>query len=397
MDGNIAPLRQAASTPGVVDGYSVSDILLQHSYKQAGHGVQPLLGDAATWTTLLQHATLTARSSIGDAAYAEGHRRIAEQAWHLAAKAADVKGMRRLGWLCTELGRQAEAQRWFHQAIDLGDSAAMLGLGFSLRRYGKTVESLRWIRRAAELEDPAAMVALGFELQRANQLEAETWFKRAASVDNAVAMANLGYLMMQRGDTIGAEYWNRRGAELGNPGAMDNLADLLKSRGQVDEALSWYRRAANRALDLISESPLGYHPWPGEAQDVGVSNAIMDLAELLMERGDLAEAELWFHRIAELGDSRAAAALADLHVQRGELSVANEWLRRAAELAHENLLRNKRTLLSAYGEKAVIRHVRIVESYANHLIGQGDIEAADEWHLRASNHLSSRPQSGETC
>ena len=230
VEGKISALRKIATTPGLVDGYGVSDILLQYSYEQTGHDVWPFLEDERTWMLLLDYSAITARVSIGDTAYAEGRAGAAEYAFRLAAKGGETRGMRGLGWLATDRGRPEEAGHWFQQAIVRGDTTAMLDRAMSLRRFEKFSESLYWMRQAAEHGDSNAMVNLGFELQGMGQSEeAEIWYRRAASLANSLAMTNLGYLLLTRGDAAEAEHWERLGATLGHPGAMGNLALTLRA------------------------------------------------------------------------------------------------------------------------------------------------------------------------
>jgi TPR repeat protein len=390
MEGNIAALRQVLTAPGIVDGYKVSDILLQYSYVPACHEVRSLLSNDRTWTLLQEYAARSVHMGIGDAAYAEGKAETAVLFWRLAAETKDIAAMRRLGWFYTTNQKDLpEARRWFQQAINLGDVAAMASFGDSLERFEESTESLHWIRQAADHGDANAMVSLGLRLQGVGRIdEAETWYRRAASLDNAIAMANLGYLFRQRGDAAEAERWNRLGAALGQPGATSNLAELLKERGELDEALEWFRKGADRAMSLVAERPSYYVPWPGECNDLGVSNAVMGLAELLSERGELAEAELWFRKIAELGDARPAAILADIYDGRGEETQSRRWRKKAAELADANLARNKSSLLNAYGESAVLRHVEIIQDYADYLSSHGEVEMVSEWYLRALTYIT---------
>jgi tetratricopeptide (TPR) repeat protein len=389
-EGGIAALRAVATTPGMIDGYKVSDILLQHSYDENCPVIRPLLDEPKVWVLLLEYAAALAWTGIGDAAYAEGHANVAEQAWKQAADAQDLGGMRRLGWLYTDQGRQDNARQWFEQAIARDDTAAMLGFAFSLQHFEQFDESLSWMRRAAEREDPDAMASLGFELQGMGQVdEAETWYRRATSFDHPLAMANLGYLLYQRdGDTEEAELWTRKAAALGYAGALENLAQTLKKRGQVSEALEWSRKAAERALSLIDENPGRYDdPFPGEATDDGISNSILHLAEHLSELGEVNEAEQWFQKIADIGDGRAASALANLFLERGQPSRAAGWRKKAAESSHALLSQRKHELLCAYGVSSVVRHVHIIQEYAKYLAAQGETEESRTWRQRASEHL----------
>ena len=140
-------------------------------------------------------------------------------------------------------------------------------------------------------------------------------------------------------------------------------------------------------MDLVRERESYFDQWPGEGQDDGVSGAVLGLAELLSERGELAEAKSWFEQVARLGDARAAAALAAIYEEEGEMSDAAEWRQKAAELADANLTRNKASLLTAYGPSAVMRHIEIIRNYADHLTTHDETLAGDNWHKKASAHL----------
>ena len=104
-----------------------------------------------------------------------------------------------------------------------------------------------------------------------------------------------------------AESWGLKAAALGIPGAMHNLGLLYEERGEVAAALTWYRRGAERGYTDVQAGRGGVDPWPGESRDGGISNTILCLAELLERTGQIAEAEHWYRRGAELGDARAAA------------------------------------------------------------------------------------------
>jgi tetratricopeptide (TPR) repeat protein len=168
---------------------------------------------------------------------------------------------------------------------------------------------------------------------------------------------------------------------------MGNLALRLKERGQRSEALEWLRKAADRAISLINETPWICDPWPGEGGDEGISNSILNLAELLSELGEDSEAEQWFQKGTAIGDGRAASALADLCLERGQPSPAARWRKKAAELSYANLSRNKRELLQAYGNPGVQRHIRIIQKYIAYLDDQGNTQAARIWQQRAADHL----------
>ena len=50
-----------------------------------------------------------------------------------------------------------------------------------------------------------------------------------------------------------------------------------------------------------------------------------------MQRGDLAEAEIWWRSAAEAGNTATAAGLGVLLERRGDLAGAETWYRTAAE------------------------------------------------------------------
>ena len=393
VTGDVAPLRRAATRLGAADGYRVSDILVQNSRERTCQIVQPLLDDDGTWTLVLENTATAVWTDIGVAANSEGKKEVAERAWGAAAEDGETRAMRNLGWLLFDRGESAAVRHWFLRAIDLGDVDAMRGFSYVLERFGEWPESIRWTREAAEHGDPPAMVNFGIRLQGMRQFdEAASWFQRAADLGNSVAMNNLGYLLEhRRGDSSGAEIWYRSAAELGQPGAMVNLAIICKGRGQLVDAHFWYRKAAEFAVARIRARPNIFHPWPGEARDEGVSDAIRGLGELLAEMGNTSNAELLLRAIADRGDARAAAALAGLYQTRGDLTGAQSWRQKAAALAHANFIRNKRSLLAAYGEEGVIRHVDIMKEYAADLAAHGYTAKAAEWHDRAAAHRPSPP------
>ena len=317
----------------------------------------------------------------------------AERAWQLAPEFGDSRAMRMLGWLFFDRGEQSEVRRWFQRALDLGDIPAMRGFSYVLESYGDWPESLRWLREAAERGDPAAMVDWGIQLESMGRLdEAETWFRRGADLGEALAMTDLGYLLARRGDQPGAEEWDRRAAALGQPGAMEHLAQMFQARGQLDEAVAWYRKAAEHAMARIHADPETYTAMARRSLRRGcVPNAILGLGGLLAEMGETAEAEQWFRQTAGRGDARAATALADLCFTRGDLTGAGEWRQKAADLAEANLTRNNRSLLAAYGEDGVQRHVQIMEDYADYLASQDDAAGAARWRLRAEGYRPAGP------
>ncbi|WP_449350184.1 tetratricopeptide repeat protein [Streptomyces shaanxiensis] len=395
IEGRIRALRKSVTQPGVLDGFRVSDVLVQHSYAGAAHLVDVLLNRDDIWGALLEHANRSTLASIGRAAEDMGKREIALRAWREGVANDDLWAMALLGSFHARHGDLRQGAEWLRQAADRGHLPAMSSLALCLEEMRAFAESESWLRRAADQGYTPAMVNLGLRLfAGGHQEEGESWYRQAADLGETDAMANLGYQFAKRGDIDQAEEWNRRAAVLGHPGAMENLAVLLRERDESQQALEWYRQGAERALNLLEELPVYFDPWPGESLDQGVSNVVLGLADMLIEQDGSAqaseEAERWFTLIAERGDARAAAALAGLCAARGDMDRSRIWRRKAAELANENLTRNGASLLAAYGEPGVRCHVDIMMNHAARLAEEGDGRGSEEWHAIATRHAVPR-------
>jgi DNA-binding CsgD family transcriptional regulator len=138
--------------------------------------------------------------------------------------------------------------------------------------------------------------------------EARRWLERAAESGHTGAMFNLGLLLAHRTespDLDEARRWWERAAESGNaePGdtdalaAMTQLTRLLLQRGDVEQAEQWARRAADLSGPQLDDD-VGYEPEPKLALEL--TRREHELLRLVAE-------ELTNHEIAErLGISRTA-------------------------------------------------------------------------------------------
>jgi TPR repeat protein len=385
--GDVSAIRPVRTMPGQVDGYRVSDILLQHSQDHDYPDVELLLGDEAIWRLALDHASPSAVAEIALSAYNAEMLSIAQEAWHIAADRGDARAARRLGLLYWEQDQDVAAEMWLRRAVALSSVGAMNSLASWLFEHDQDAEAELLLRHAAaDLGDPRAMVSLGLHLGGSGELqEAERWTRKAAELGNAVAMANLVSQLIGRGAYAEAEQWGLKAAELGSPGAMANLGELYHARGNIDAALTFYRRGAEQGYADVMANPRSFRPWPGESGDQGVSEAILLLANLLNQSGQSAEAQHWYRRGAEVGDARAAAALAAVFDEYGDPTEAAAWRQQAATLARANLARNKATLLAAYGESGVLRHTSIMVAYADDLARRGDEVTAKMWYRQAAS------------
>ena len=109
--GHAAPLTPQAAVPGVIDGYQVSDVLVQYAVSHTsapGH----MLADS-TWLLLIDHATPEACGYIAKVAtpQSQAHQSaITELAFRKAANTKDARVMFNLGLLLSKQGRTSEAE-----------------------------------------------------------------------------------------------------------------------------------------------------------------------------------------------------------------------------------------------------------------------------------------------
>ncbi|WP_238010402.1 tetratricopeptide repeat protein [Dactylosporangium sp. AC04546] len=392
LRGDIRAIRAVRTTIERVDGYRVSDILIQRWEDGDASFVRQMRDDPPTWAAVLDEANASAALSIGRAAYRLDKPEVAERAWLRSAAKGNVDAMVDLGSLYETLDRP-EAREWLEAAARRGDSRGMQRLGGLLAAIGEWDAGLTWLRRGAETGGPEMMAKLGFWLWNrspADEAESEHWYRAAAELGDPLAMTNLGYIVGRRGELAESERWSRMAAERGHVGAMENLATLLRARGEEEEAFDWFRRAAEAGYDNALSVPSSVRRWSSEAGDEGISNAVLGYADLLLSRGASEAAEKWYTNLADLGDARAAERLAKLAARRGDYERAWQEQTRAARLAHDNLRMHWSAILAAYGPDGGAVHVRIITQYAEDLLRRGETEAAALWRERAVGPWASR-------
>jgi hypothetical protein len=307
--GDIAALTPSGSAVGVVDGYRISDILLDRARSdpdldRVTDEVRRLVVERADpgvcWILLAS-------------AHQEGKVDIAEAAGRRGAVAGDVYSLYNLAVLRRERGDDAEAERLYRRAVAAGHVDSMYNLAVLLDERGETAEAELLLRRAEEAGDADAMGMLGdIHLDRGETKQAERHYRRAVDAGLVAARATLAVLLVERGETAEAELLYRRAVEAGDLDALNSLAELLRERGETDEAELLYRRAI----------------------DAGQVAAVNNLAILLTARGDTDEAERLFRRAVAAGQAPALYNLAILLDHRGEAAEAaqlRERFRRAQE------------------------------------------------------------------
>ncbi|MFE1099280.1 tetratricopeptide repeat protein [Nocardiopsis alba] len=301
------------------------------------------VGEAETWYRRAVEAGETdAMNNLGALLMERGEVGEAETWLRRAVEAGETNAMFNLGILLMERGEVGEAETWYRRAAEGGHTDAMFNLGILLEERGEVGEAETWLRRAVEAGGTDAMFNLGILLEERGEVgEAETWYRRAAEAGNTNAMAGLVVLLQEEEKPSEAETWLRRAAENGDTGAMHSLGLLLMERGEIDEAELWYRRSFGiedtndmAGLRLLPvEPPFGEkdpEAWYRRVIEVGGdTDAMVGLGALLMDRGEVGEAETWYRRAAENGSTVSMINLGDLHRDRGEISEAETWYRRA--------------------------------------------------------------------
>ncbi|MGZ4603230.1 MAG: tetratricopeptide repeat protein, partial [Kineosporiaceae bacterium] len=168
----------------------------------------------------------------------------------------------------------------------------------------------------------------------------------------------------------------RASAVAGDAAAMTQLGRLLLDRGRLTEATLWYRRAVEAG-------------GPVERGD-----AWQECADLLLVAGATTHLEAWCRDFAAAGHPGAMLALADLHAARGDVDEEITWLSRCVEAGRtdralrlgrlheeagrgEEALRAYRTAVDA-GEATAARHVA-------RLLGESDPAGAESAYRRAAD------------
>ena len=344
--GGIAPLHAYGKAVGAVDGYQVSDLLVDHASASAvGTGVS-----ISFWGRLIDVATPQACFDIGYGALHADMNTQARSAWERVVEAGDstedqvaaTKTMFNLAGLLETEGDVEGARTWYTRAAEAGHSMAMNNLGFLLRGEGDVEGARLWWIRGAEAGETKAMNNLGRLLSEDGDLgSARMWWTRGAEAGDANAMASLGVLLQGEGDAEGARTWFGRVAEAGDTNAMAGLGLLLQEEGDAEGARTWFALAAEAgdtnamvclgALLRGEGDVEGARTWYTRAAEAGDTNAMNSLGALVARAEDYDAAHMWWTRSAEAGDADAMLGLGALAELMGDVEGARTWYTRAAE------------------------------------------------------------------
>lgn len=336
-----------------------------------------------------QGATERARSEIERLAdvQADGTRLTTEEAERL-----QYLGQRGLAMYLRIGGNNDEAVRHATRALELADNlddgykiarAHELLIGLELRRSNlesarNHVEALQEL--ADERDDPTVeALAIGneahFLLFQGAYSEVRRQLRWALDGDQdlhsdgtaAYALMQLSYVALAENDfelaeaalSSGQEIARDTGLSMGLSGLYARFSHLARKRGDVDSADAYLQRAAEHAADVprldglrlralaLVEQARGNHETAveaaGEATDAATeidepvlkTDTFQTLAQILIRRGDLSEAERFIEQsreTMEAADNRVKLATCDrlmagLELERGNLDAAERFAR----------------------------------------------------------------------
>lgn len=339
--GNVAPLIPQSKLIGRLDGYMISDVLVQYATRD--QRITSQLGAESAWLRLIASASPDACILIARAALLRyGLGDVFAQATLKSANDGDIMSMYNMGALLTDRGETAEADAWFAKATATGDPMALTAVAATFRHRGDKSEAETLLRKAADAGFPRAMIDLSDLLRdEANTAEAESWLRLAVAKGYPPAMSELGMLLHFRGEDSEAEEWTRRAAEAGNLQGIAFLGVLLSQSGRKEDAETWLRKAARFghpiAMTELGSLLLGRgdateaQEWWRRSASAGEYRAMAYLGAQLKERGQEAEAERLWRQAADGGNPMGAHNLGVLFYERGDNAEAQRWLREATD------------------------------------------------------------------
>lgn len=368
---SIAPLAPSARRIGELDGYEVSDILVDRGMRR--YAVQHEV-PAAPWEVLAQHSALDACEGVGLRAVYYGLNAVAARALRRVAEAGGTQAMIPLAMTYLDDDDLGNAHRWFLAAAETGDAMAMAMLAVVLQQQGDAAGAREWLRRGAEAGNTGAMVGYGSELEKDGDLTAaRSWYKKATEAgDEGQGMLFLGCLLREQGDLPAALGCFLRAAGSARSFMEDHLRLMRVPTGAAGSS------AARKYQDSAAK------PYADTAFCLG---------ETYVATGDTAEARTWLEQAARLGHVRAMTVLGSMLWESRELGQAQAWLRPAAEAGEPEAMFYLGMILDLQGHETesgtwLERAARsgaapAMGRYAVFLAEQGDHEGAREWGAKA--------------
>jgi tetratricopeptide (TPR) repeat protein len=330
--GSVAPLTADASEIGGLDGYRVSDILVQHAQRNADRF--PI--QESRWPILISNATPHICQSIGSAAYELGRFSHAEQAWKIAFDGGETDVAAILGFLFFQTGKLQEAHTWWERAIEVDGAAIASVVGNYFHHAHQKDEARYWWRRAVEIGGAYTAITIGDDLWRSHELdEANIWWGEAVDIGGNSVTFTIGLNLFDQGATDEARSWWNRFVETQNTPAVSALARTLFEQGAEEEARFWWDRAAEMGDEAIM-AIIGYYLhdhqlvdeartfWERAVEASGASTAL-SIGLHLFDQDATEEARLWFTRSIDVGGAAVARTLVNALSERGAAEEARAW------------------------------------------------------------------------
>ncbi|WP_432842007.1 hypothetical protein [Dactylosporangium sp. CA-092794] len=213
--------------------------------------------------------------------------------------------------------------------------------------------------------DPGVLRAAGAHAERRGRLRrAGQAYRLALAIDDGdtVAMARLAMLRERTGDRRGADRLAIAAAELGDPAAVEALALRADEDGDPGRADALARATAGDAGLLCALARR--HPGTARAEALYRTaaerspGAAAELAVIVHDRGDHAEAERYARQAAAGGDTSGLRRLAERHRRGGPAEAAERFAIAAAFYGHafeHRLLRDEQRRLGKPGAVAALR------------------------------------------
>lgn len=215
-------------------------------------------------------------------------------------------------------------------------------------------------------------------------------YHKAAEGGHTGAMYSLGLLLEEKGES-----WLMRSAELGFPDAQSEIANRLVQQGDIAGALPWYRRAAEGGHDW-AQYYLACLLAAGEGYVPDVQGPRYQSTEL--DPKNAAEALYWFKKAADQGHL-------DAQLNLGLITKDPNWLEQAAKRGHP-LAQHQLALMLFEQDRPSATHwfLQAAEQgntesqhlLANLMADEANWEQAVRWFGQAAqaDHLESQAQLG---
>ncbi|MGW7404304.1 hypothetical protein ACWGI9_11290 [Streptomyces sp. NPDC054833] len=314
----------------------------------------------------------------------------AEAAYRQAAAAGDTEALCALTRIREKAGDRGEADRLARQAADAGNTRALVYLTRKRSEAGDEDGAEETCRIAAAAGDSHALAYLAQVRAKKGRLaDAEFLAEQAADLGDTQALLDLARLRDAAGDLDGAETAYRRAFEAGESDALVFLAQMWGKARRWPDAEVVARQAAERGDNRAFVSVIQLRMEAGEdqgaellAQQIGEPFALLNLAWMRQDVGDMEGAERLARCAADTGHAEALATLAYIRERRGDREGAEAFAVRAAEAGDLRGLLDVARMREAAGDKEG------AERFARLAADAGDPRAL---FALATSRMQSRP------